>query len=154
MSGSTPRVKRILNKLNKLDEILKIIQKEPNWETFYYNGYRCLIRRNMMSGTLCGYVGLGPGHKYYDKPYDDIPIECHGGLTFADKIPETGDGCFYIGFNCCHYNDVMPFMAMHLNDSYSKILESEEYVSYKDVEYVRTQVKQIVDQLVNESVEQ
>jgi hypothetical protein len=144
-----PRVNRILKKLNKIEEVMKIIQKEPNWEVFEYKGYACLIRRNMISGTLCGYVGLPPGHKFYEQPHEDLLIEVHGGLTFGEKIPDTADDeLYWIGFDCCHYNDLMPFMDKHLNDSYSRILDKEEaYITYKDVGFVRGQIKQIVDQL-------
>lgn len=33
----------------------------------------------------CAYICLPKGHKYYKKSYDDIPVNCHGGLTFADN---------------------------------------------------------------------
>lgn len=60
-----------------------------------------------------GYVCLPPNHKYFGMHYDDIPIDAHGGLTFADyadrldwdEIPEGCDGWYIIGFDTMHYND-------------------------------------------------
>ena len=31
----------------------------------------------------CAYVELPENHQFYEKFYDDIPIECHGGLTYS-----------------------------------------------------------------------
>ena len=34
---------------------------------------------------FCGYIGLSPSHPWYGKDNDEIPIQCHGGLTFAQR---------------------------------------------------------------------
>lgn len=31
----------------------------------------------------CAYVAVSEGHRYFGVPYDNIPIECNGGLTFS-----------------------------------------------------------------------
>ena len=55
-----------------------------------------------------GYVRIPDGHPYYEKTYDDIPVDVHGGLTFSDHIFEDGkyfsDG-YWIGFDTAHYGD-------------------------------------------------
>lgn len=48
----------------------------------------CLIVRGP-HGALCGYVGVPEGHPDYQKGYDDVPVEVHGGLTFADGCHEA-----------------------------------------------------------------
>jgi hypothetical protein len=74
---------------------------------FVYKGVHCTVAEytrvypesikkdaklmKMLTGSLpnpwyCGYVCIPEGHKWYDKKDDDIPIECHGGLTFASKL--------------------------------------------------------------------
>jgi hypothetical protein len=45
-------------------------------------GLPCLIVRGP-SGSLCGYVGVAPGHPMHGKHYDAVDVEVHGGLTFA-----------------------------------------------------------------------
>lgn len=69
-------------------------------------GLPCLIVRGPV-GALCGYVGVMPGHGFYQTDYNDCPICCgsaenwcehsprsrlnvHGGLTFSgDCAPAT-----------------------------------------------------------------
>lgn len=46
------------------------------------SGLPCLIVRGP-SGSLCGYVAVGPDHPAYGKGYDDVDVTVHGGLTFA-----------------------------------------------------------------------
>ena len=50
-----------------------------------------------------GYVGLPSWHPYYKKDYNSIPIDCHGGLTFA-QLDEDED-LWVIGFDTCHLDD-------------------------------------------------
>jgi hypothetical protein len=50
-------------------------------------GYDCLIVRNH-SGAWCGYVGVPEGHPCHGKGYDDVDVDVHGGLTFADSCNE------------------------------------------------------------------
>jgi len=128
---------------SKLEQVLDIIQHEPNYETFEYKGYKIVIKRMMyLGGQLNGYVRIPKGHQFYGKGYDDIPIECHGGLTFAGDIENDGD--FYIGFDTAHYRDYMPFMIMlDRKGTLSNIDEG----TYKDITYVRNECKSIVDQL-------
>jgi hypothetical protein len=82
----------------------------------------CMIHRGP-SGALCGYVGVGPDHPWHGKGCDDVDVEVHGGLTFANKcneeateangichIPEPGrpHDVWWLGFDCAHAFDVMP----------------------------------------------
>lgn len=88
-------------------------------------GFPCLIRRHQRHGNLCGYVGLPPCHIGYGKHYDDDlfnNLECHGGLSFADRCQpgnETDEIChvpglnesddvWWIGFDCHHSGDIAP----------------------------------------------
>jgi hypothetical protein len=50
-------------------------------------GFPCLALRNRM-GAWCGYVAVPPGHSAYGKDYDEVPVEVHGGLTYADFCQE------------------------------------------------------------------
>ena len=130
---------------SKLEKVLDIIQHEPNYETFDYKGYHCVIKRMMYpsGGQLNGYVRLPKGHKFYGKGYDDIPVECHGGLTFAGEL-EDGDSDYYIGFDTAHFQDYMPFMQFALP---ATLRFDDPCAHYKDIAYVRNECKKIVDQL-------
>ena len=77
-------------------------------EDFIYKGFRCVIIGNPL-GHRCGYVGLPRGHKYYGDHYDDIPVICHGGLTYGRHNPNypvaNNEGLYWIGFDCNHAGD-------------------------------------------------
>jgi len=73
-----------------------IIEKE--WEAY---GFKCKVIFVRQSHR-CGYVGIPKGHVAYDKRYDELPIEVHGGLTYGE-VEE--DGLKWFGFDCAHLED-------------------------------------------------
>jgi|SRR5690349_268965 len=103
----------------------------------------CLILRNPESGSLCGYVGVPPGHPAYGYAYSGIDeadevdecirhIRVHGGLTFSGSRPDgVEDGLWYFGFDCAHYGDKSYFSAP-LAGAMKGLLQGE----YRDVTYV------------------
>ena len=61
-----------------------------------------------------GYVIIPKGHPYHGKHYDDIPVDVHGGLTFAEPanalsdwadITEEDKEGWVVGFDTAHYGD-------------------------------------------------
>ena len=58
---------------------------------------------DMYKGWRCGYVEIPKAHPWYKKPYMEINVDCHGGLTFGDKIPIKAG--WFVGFDCNHYYD-------------------------------------------------
>lgn len=91
----------------------------------------CLIVRGPM-GSLCGYVGLPPGHPYHGAHYDTPEgIDVHGGLTYSDHcmegLPEGEGIChipapgrpadvWWVGFDCGHTFDLSPAMAARMRE--------------------------------------
>ncbi len=55
----------------------------------------------------CAYVALPNSHKYYNKEYNDIDVDCHGGLTFGrfTTFEPDKDEKFWIGWDYAHYGD-------------------------------------------------
>ena len=93
----------------------------------------------------CCYVFLPKEHKYYGKSYDEIDIDCHGGLTYSDNElifnPLVNDD-WVIGWDYAHLND------------YSGIYKNEfmrEFDHSKDkkwtTEELFEEVKQVIEQL-------
>ena len=91
---------------------------EPDRKDFTHAGYSCFILRNT-SGNWCGYVGVPSTHSCYEKPYNDVDVNVHGGLTYADKcgghichIPEPGmpDDVWWLGFDTAHWGDLSPML--------------------------------------------
>ena len=50
-----------------------------------------------------GYVGLPSWHPYYKIDYNEIPIDCHGGLTYGHL--DEDDDLWVIGFDTAHSDD-------------------------------------------------
>jgi hypothetical protein len=73
-----------------------------------HQGLEWTIIHNRM-GFRCGYVRIPAAHPWFEKPYEDIDADVHGGLTFAEhgKACETHGAKdeWWIGFDCAHYND-------------------------------------------------
>lgn len=61
----------------------------------------------------CAYVRVPDSHEYYGKDTDEIPVECHGGITYAEHgLPQIGRKYgYYIGWDYGHCGDYvcLPF---------------------------------------------
>lgn len=82
-----------------------------------YQGYRYIVKHfidmyedNDIGGSYrnwyTGYVIIPKGHKFYradDTDEDVMNLEVHGGITFADVLPEAKE--FALGFDCAHFRD-------------------------------------------------
>lgn len=110
-------------------------------------GLPALIVRNTGIGNLCGYVGVPKGHVAHGKGYDDVQVDVHGGLTYAEScggrichIPAPGesDDVWWLGFDCAHLGDNNPGMRKYPMRGHS---------SYKDVLFVRSEVESLAKQL-------
>ena len=71
------------------------------------DGVRCLILRGPAS--FCCYLGVPSGHPLADFGYDDIPLDCHGGLTFGSEAKNEGTsfplGWYFYGWDYAHAGD-------------------------------------------------
>jgi hypothetical protein len=65
------------------------------------------IDNSPVNSWYLGYVILPEGHEYHGKDYEDIPIDCHGGLTYGDTLhwESKNKGKFAIGLDMNHYSD-------------------------------------------------
>jgi len=87
-----------------------------------YRGYKYELKRSTLSvigDYYCGYVSIPKWHKYYGVDYDEIPIDCHGELTYGKKIDES----YIIGFDCAHLDDNIQIQ----NEAYC-VLECESII--------------------------
>lgn len=127
---------------------------------FEYKGFPCVVLF-MPMGYRCGYVGLPKENKYYGKSYDDIPVDCHCGLTYAsDRLHEQKDiSIWWIGFDCghcCDGYDVQKIKELYLDDEnimkqvermsdYFKIFSENPVCT---LEYCEEECKKIVEQII------
>lgn len=124
------------------------------------SGLDCLIVRNQTL-TLCGYVGVPPGHPWYGLDYDKVEAEVHGGLTFAgvceghichDPATElvANADVWWLGFDTAHLFDLIP----GLEDLLKPMRESISYPipehfpreTYKNMAYVEAECSKLAAQ--------
>ena len=108
----------------------------------------CCILRGPL-GTWCGYVGLDSSHPYYKKGWAVVTekIMVHGGVTFASTfssppLPATIKNLWWIGFDCGHFNDLVPGIV-HLYPD----LTINTNAIYKDTKYVIKETNSLAQQL-------
>lgn len=135
----------------------------------------CMIHRNG-AGALCGYVGVPADHPYYGQDYDNVDVEVHGGLTYANKcseqateehgichIPEPGrsEDIWWLGFDCAHAQDLCPGMEattrkfyepggplFDKKETHDKIKSNPMFRdTYKDVDYVKSEIENLAQQI-------
>ena len=108
------------------------------------SGYKCRIRRNATTGTLCGSVGIPKEHRFWGVSYEEsnvelseIEVDVHGGLTYS---AEGDDGWWYFGFDTNHADDFAPKIVEMLIDRGRKDLPFHDCMNYKTWEYVENEV--------------
>lgn len=121
---------------------------EPNKLTFKAHGLKCFIQRQKNLGHLCGYVDLPNDHSAFGKHYDNIDVEVHGGLTYAQKTgfslsPFNWGGKWRVGFDCAHLGDFVPAWLLP-EMGISEFINSS---TYRDIEYVKAECSRLAEQL-------
>jgi len=116
------------------------------------HGFPCLIVRGPM-GNLCGYVGVSPGHPWYEQSYNSVEPDphVHGGLTYSNScaghichVPEPGepDHVWRLGFDCAHCGDARPgSMALSVRARWPY-----DDGQYRAVGYVRAETERLAAQ--------
>lgn len=69
----------------------------------------------------CAYVVLPKGHVFNGVPYDEIPVECHGGLTYGNSHLEgvkLEDMDYVVGWDYAHYGDFISGMDIGCIDRF------------------------------------
>ena len=112
----------------------------------------------MPLGHRCGYVGVPNSHPLYGKHYDDVDVEIHGGLTYADyrKDFDETNKLWYFGFDCAHCGDTNDYESLEkygmMTESMKQVKEiNERFKNEDDVvrtyEYVFEEVYKLNEQL-------
>ena len=144
---------------------MKLMFPHRPWETEPDNaawtdeklGMRCRIRRNRITLTLCGYVGVPTDNLLWglsSKPntgdsvllinaencWRELDENTHGGLTYAQ---EDDDGWWWFGFDTAHHDDFAPGIVLSVleSDPKLKLLEMHDPEDYKTWEFVDAEVR-------------
>lgn len=133
---------------------------------FYFKDYKCMVFRVVtqepfvegvcFGGHFCGYVFLHGNHSFSGENFQDLDIDCHGGITFSEFAQE--EGAHLIGFDCAHSGDYVPSMEKlkkqyRLKAEIAPIPKEFEKYSifnpvYRNVEFCVNECKSIVNQLI------
>lgn len=75
------------------------------------NGYNYYV---LSQGTHpTAYVELPKESPYFGAEYDDVPVECHGGLTYGRPYLHTvateDEGRYFVGWDYAHYMDYVGY---------------------------------------------
>lgn len=128
---------------------------EPDRLEWRYRGLPCLMVRNVEIGNWCGYVAVPPGHPWHGAASGALDVDAHGGLTYADAcagsichVPHPGepDDVWWLGFDCGHAFDLLPFTRKLYADR--GVARGDVGDVYRDVAYVRAECEQLADQVL------
>lgn len=91
--------------------------------------------------SICGYVGVPMGHPLAGKNYDDMPLDVHGGLTFASEGGRHWpEGWYWYGWDYAHLGDITTYDL-----KYRKNPERDAHLW--TVEEVEAETRGVMDQL-------
>lgn len=128
-----------------------------------YKGIDYIVHLTETTNSYCGYVKLPDNHPFtkyldqkrwyqigknsprrYSNNYMKIPLDCHGGLTFGEKIKRTD---WPQGFTKGYW---VGWDYMHLGDyhKYSHSGEESDGIHWTE-DMVEQEVKEVIEQLLN-----
>jgi len=149
-------------------------EDKKDWEKY---GLKCAIRRNSITGVLCGYVGVNKKHSFYKKGYNDL-VPTFGRMKRNTSIDNIG----IINAVCGEYDETVDKAIMALildahggityasqgNDTYlpknnwwigfdcGHLYDKLPFMPigvdndiYRDMEYVTNEVNNLAKQLYN-----
>jgi hypothetical protein len=132
---------------------------EPDRLEWKHQGLDCLMVRNPALLHWCGYVGVPKGHPFYEKHYDRVDAEAHGGLTYSERCQGpvchvADDGAapvWWLGFDCAHSGDLVPAMKLSEMLFGPSLRASMEAIHagdvYRDATFVKAEVNSLAEQL-------
>lgn len=124
-------------------------------ETGYHRGFEYVIVHNGR-GYRCGYVRVPKGHPWHGADYNDLNVDCHGGVTFVEEDEPCGKGgaddAYWVGFDCAHSGDAAdPKLPLNRYEGATSLDLADLFnIGYRGTvrtqEYVREECKSICEQ--------
>ena len=109
---------------------------EPDLYEWTYRGIECIARRNMQTGSWCGYVDV-PYSTLVDE-FIDQTLKVHGGVSYNEYILDKD--AQRIGFDCTQVGDKMPKL--------NHLANADSGDTYRDLAYVIAECESMVDQIL------
>jgi hypothetical protein len=103
------------------------------------------------AGYRCGYVRVLPSHPWFERHYDDIAADVHGGLTFSNHgkaCPTHGrEAEWWVGFDCAHAFDAPDPSLKWSRDGAQGPLRMRDYGGeIRTQEYVEAECRSLCEQ--------
>jgi hypothetical protein len=123
-------------------------QKERIFDVLHKGNFKGYLFCIMSLGTHpCAYIQLKESHKYYKSHYDGIPINCHGGLTFASTDfhfnPVYNPDVWWIGWDYTHIGDYTGY-----NELFKISPLSKDNDKRWTTEEIFEEIKNVIEQLI------
>lgn len=116
-------------------------------ERFVSHGFSCVIG---MGGPFFqnfnGYIRVLQSHPWYELGYDDVPADCHGGLTYSGRtLPWQASSLnpapeWWLGFDTCHSCDEI----RGTDDEMQRVLSRRG--AFRDMDYVHKELENLAAQ--------
>lgn len=119
--------------------------KRSTREVLAEGSYKTYLYQIISYGTHpCAYVKIARNHPWFNKYYDDMNIDCHGGLTYG----RHGHNDYWIGWDYSHYGDYNGSEEMFPEDVRmgGKKYTTEEI--FEDVKHVIDQLEEVENEQV------
>lgn len=145
------------------------IEKEGTYKGFDY------FVIALEGGYRCGYVTIEKNHKLYEKDYDSVNFNVHGGLIFSNFSPVDKKDRWLLGFDCAHFGDakdesIMNPFYLKIYKEYKQLIEMNKETGldlvrdhmncnelFKDTtetirttEYVENECQKLIDQILKD----
>lgn len=126
-------------------------ESEPDRIDFEVLGFRCIVRRQDQTKTLCGYIGIPQDHNLYGHSLQSLSslLSSHAPITYRDyatpQISYKGrkskkDHRLWVGFDIPHPSDYRPSEAV------LGVYPSDDR-PYRDIEFAIGQCEALAYQL-------
>ena len=125
---------------------------EPDFCSWFHNGFPCLVSRDMNVGTWNGFVGVDSEHSLFGKNinalFDDPEVAVilfggavYGGIVSAGLVPnelkDLDQKYWWFGISTAHINDFLPLGKTNTTKS-----------SYKDFKFIRKEANKLTNLLL------
>ena len=98
---------------------------------WFNEGIRIILMRGPASINV--YFGIPKNHPLANHSYDDLPIDCHGGLTFAGGGKYWPNDYFWYGYDYAHAGDYCIFESKRANEILGKYELKEKKWTIKEI---------------------
>lgn len=151
--------KRVMKKLKNSQLKTHLRKPRTPQKPMKYKNIEYKVIIHPLLGNLCGYVRIPDKHLLQKiEDYDDMNINCHGGLTFCKRVEEDEIESntkftkgYWIGWDYAHSGDFSPVLGAMLNKTEkarTELLETGKEKMWQPDD-VEKECKNVINQLLS-----